>query len=40
MPPRTCLTTRMQVSSSVNTNTSVGTVLMEPVPPVPEAHRR
>ena len=35
IPPRTCLTTRMQVSNSVNTNTSVGTVLIEPVPPVP-----
>ena len=35
MPPRTCLTSRMQVTSRVKTNTSVGTVLMEPVPPVP-----
>ena len=30
----------MPVTSSVNTNTSVGTVLIEPVPPVAEADRR
>ena len=35
MPPSTCRTARMPVSSSVNTKTIVGTVLIEPVPPVP-----
>ncbi len=35
MAPRTFRTTRMPVSRSVNTKTNVGTVLMEPVPPVP-----
>ena len=35
MPPRTRRTTRMPVSSSVNTKTTVGTVLIEPMPPVP-----
>ena len=30
MPPRTRRTTRMPVTNSVNTNTTVGTVLMDP----------
>jgi hypothetical protein len=35
MPPRTRRTTRMPVSNRVNTNTTVGTVLIDPWPPPP-----
>ncbi len=35
IPPRTFRTTRTPVTSSVNTKTSVGTVLIVPTPPVP-----
>ena len=36
--PRTCRTTRTQVSSSVNTNTSVGTVPIDPSAACTEAN--
>ena len=35
IPPRTRRTTRTPVSNSVKTNTTVGTVLMSPMPPMP-----